>query len=65
MNMKHTLFIVWLIAGLLSCFALGIDTGHKAGHKQGMRDGVDYATYCVSNQGVIMHDGKQYFCWYE
>lgn len=63
--MKQATFIVWLIAGLLSCFALGVSTGHKAGHQQGMQNGIDYATYCVGNHGVIMHDGKQYFCWYE
>lgn len=59
--MKKSLIIVWTIAGILTCIALGCQLGYQNGYTQG----VNRASACASMDGVLLHDGKQYFCMYE
>lgn len=60
-TIKKANIIIWLIAGLLTCVAIGCQLGYKNGYMQG----VNRAVACASADGVLLHDGKQYFCWYE
>lgn len=59
--MKKANKIIWLIAGLLACVAIGCNLGYKNGYTQG----ANRAVACDNQGGVLLHDGKQYFCWYE
>ena len=59
--MKKANTIIWLIAGLLTCVAIGCQLGYKNGYMQG----VNRATACASADGVLLHDSKQYVCIYE
>lgn len=59
--MKKANVIIWLIAGLLTCVAIGCHLGYQNGYMQG----VNRATACASADGVLLHDGKSYVCWYE
>ena len=60
-NMRKANIIIWLIAGLLTCVAIGCQLGYQNGYMQG----VNRATACASADGVLLHDGKSYVCWYE
>lgn len=60
-TMKRINIVIWLIAGLLTCVAIGCQLGYKNGYVQG----VNRAVVCDNQGGVLLHDGKQYFCWYE
>lgn len=59
--MKQMLIIVWTIAGLLTCVAIGSQLGYQNGYMQG----VNRATACTGQDGVLIHDSKNYVCIYE
>lgn len=64
--MKQATFIVWLIAGLLSCLALGIDTGHKAGYRAGLLRAMDDLPYCYENGATGYYNtDKEIRCIYD
>ena len=59
--MQKAIIIIWTIAGLLTCVAIGCGLGYDNGYQ----NGVNRATACASAGGVILHDGAKYYCWNE
>lgn len=49
MNIKKATLIVWVIAGLLVSFLMGLTTGENAGRRAGILQATDDISYCYEN----------------
>ena len=47
--MKKATVLIWIIAGLLVSFLLGLTTGENAGHKAGISQATNELSYCYEN----------------